>query len=288
MQRFVFLRAITRRAVTSLPTRINTRIAAGARFISYDEKDPDIKHFKAVLAKRAADEKAGPQKRSIPLEFAFKLYQRAKAGKYTRKVPTPPVREPSTTSPPIKREIYFSGTLGKYTHALFNAASKTNELEKVEKDLMALVAGFKNDSKLQSQLTSPIVSKPQKQQLISSVCQRLGTSTLVSQLAQRLVEENRIKELPTLASNFSSLLADKRGHVAAVVYSAAPLTTEQIQRIEGKISKLLEPGQKLVLTTQLNPKLLGGLKVRLGDKELDLSVASKIKSFERVFRASLA
>jgi len=53
------------------------------------------------------------------------------------------------------------------------------------------------------------------------------------------------------------------------------------------MSTLLPPGKTLVLSSQLNPKLLGGIKVRIGDRELDLSVSSKIKQFEQIFRTAM-
>jgi len=102
-----------------------------------------------------------------------------------------------------------------------------------------------------------------------------------------MVVENRIRDLKILVDYFSRLVAEKLGHVSATVFSVDPLTKSQLNRIEQKLSAILPAGQTLILTSKINPKLLGGLKIRLGDRELDLSLASKITQFEQVFRAAM-
>jgi ATP synthase F1 delta subunit len=211
------------------------------------------------------------------------LYARTMSGKLLDKATV--VNRDRT--PPPKRPLAFTGTIGKYTHALFSDASKTGQLEVVERELKRLVAEFESSNKLRDAILSPIASKDSKLVSGRELARKAKSSELVYNLFERLVTENRVRDLKTLASNFSRLLAESKGQVPAIVYSAETLSTEQIQRIEGKIGKLLEPGQKLVLSAQVNPKLLGGLKIRLGDRELDLSVASKIQSFNTALRTSL-
>jgi len=184
-----------------------------------------------------------------------------------------------------ERPLYFTGSIGKYTHSLFDSAVKSNSAEKIESELIKLIESYNTDKKLQFQLTSPIARKEEKLKLAHQWS--TGTSETLIKLIERMVNEDRIRDFPSIAQNYSRLLAEKLGHIHAVIYSAQSLTPKQLQRIEQNLQKVLKPGQKFVFTTQLMPKLLGGLKIRMGDRELDLSVSSKIMQFEQVFRSAL-
>jgi len=188
-------------------------------------------------------------------------------------------------APPPPRPLFFSGTIGKYSHELFDTASKANNLDTVQHDLNNFFAKFNQDQKIQTALTSPIISKSDKITILKDAAGDMSPSLF--SVLERMVVENRIRDLKILVDYFSRLVAEKLGHVSATVFSVDPLTKSQIKRIEQKLSSILPQGKTLVLDSKLNPKLIGGLKIRLGDRELDLSVASKIKQFEQIFRAAM-
>jgi F-type H+-transporting ATPase subunit delta len=252
-----------------------------------DDKDAKKKDMIAAFQERVTriGERNAAQGRTGKYSHTLlsALYARSLSGKVKEKV----VTNNRDRAPPPQRQLAFTGTIGKYTHTLFSDASKAGQLDAVERELKRLVDEFDKNAKLRDTMTSPVASKDTKLSAIREMASKTNCSDLVTKLAERMVGENRARDLKKLATDFGRLVAEKKGLIPAVVYSAEPLSTEQIQRIEGKVSKLLEPGQKLVLSAQINPKLLGGLKIRLGDRELDLSVASKIQNFERAFRASL-
>jgi len=188
-------------------------------------------------------------------------------------------------APPPPRALYFSGTLGKYSHELFNATVKTNDFQTVNKQLISLLDTFTKDIKLQNSLISPIVRKDDKVKFARAFVG--DASAPLAAFVERLVVENRIRDFKIVVDYFSRLTAEKLGQVAATVISVEPLTKSQLQRIESRMANILEPGKTLVLSTQLNPKLLGGIKIRIGDRELDLSISSKIKQFEQVFQSAI-
>jgi len=190
-----------------------------------------------------------------------------------------------TRAPPPPRALYFSGTLGKYSHELFNLTVKTNDFQKANKQLNDLLKNFNTDLKLQNSLTSPIIRKDDKLKVVKSFLS--NTMPSVAKLVERLVVENRIRDFKIFVDYFDRLVLEKLGHISATVFSVEPLTASQLQRIESRMAAILEPGKKLVLSAQLNPKLLGGIKIRVGDRELDLSVSSKIQQFEQVFRSAM-
>jgi len=235
----------------------------GVRFMSDQSRHPSPK----------ADGGSGAAQYKKLLQDKIKSSNKPRTDTDYRKAPPPP------------RALYFSGTLGKYSHELFNASVKTNDFETVHKQLSSLYDTFHKDLKLQDSLISPVVRKDEKVKTVRSFV--ANVSPPLAALIERLVVENRIRDFKLVVDYFSRLVDEKLGHVAATVFSVEPLTQSQLQRIESRMAKLLEPGKTLVLSTQLNPKILGGIKIRIGDRELDLSVSSKLKHFEQVFQSAM-
>jgi len=84
------------------------------------------------------------------------------------------------------------------------------------------------------------------------------------------------------------LIAEDRKEVHGVVQSAEPLTDDQFQRICAKMQNLVAKGEKLVVSREVNPKLLGGFKIRIGFLEQDLSVATQIGQFHSALKTAFA
>jgi len=73
----------------------------------------------------------------------------------------------------------------------------------------------------------------------------------------------------------------KRGEVEATITSADPLTKAQLDAVTQAMKTQVAKGKKVVLSTQVDPTILGGLQIQIGDKFLDLSVGSKIDEISR-------
>jgi len=265
MQRALFsFRRIPLKKSFSLSHRVNVTPFMGVRFMSDQSRHQSPKGDGGGV---------GTAQYKKLLQDKIKSSAKPKTNTDYRKAPPPP------------RALYFSGTLGKYSHELFNTAVKTNDFQKFSTQLNDLLNTFNSDTKLQTSLISPIVRKDEKVKIVKNFVG--SVSAPVAALVERLVLENRIRDFKILVDYFSRLVAEKLGQVSATVFSVEPLTQSQLQRIENRMVNVLEPGKTLVLSTQLNPKLLGGIKIRIGDRELDLSVSSKLKQFEQVFRSAM-
>jgi F-type H+-transporting ATPase subunit O len=91
----------------------------------------------------------------------------------------------------------------------------------------------------------------------------------------------RLAEAPKIADTYSQLMKAKRGEVEATITSADPLTKAQVNAIEAAMKNQVGAGKSVVLSAQVDPSILGGLQVQIGDQFLDLSVGSKIDSISR-------
>lgn len=105
------------------------------------------------------------------------------------------------------------------------------------------------------------------------VAERVGRQ--LARLVALLVERRRVDTLPRVADAFRQLLLARRGIVEADVVSAAPLTAAEATALRERLEGLV--GRSVELRTRVDPGLLGGLMVRIGDRLYDASVRGRLE-----------
>jgi len=90
-----------------------------------------------------------------------------------------------------------------------------------------------------------------------------------------LARRERLDLLPVVAAEFTTLLNRRRGIVPALVTSAAPLTPAEDAAMRAKVTQLA--GAEVDLSTRVDPALIGGVTVRIGDRLHDASVRGRLE-----------
>jgi F-type H+-transporting ATPase subunit O len=91
-----------------------------------------------------------------------------------------------------------------------------------------------------------------------------------------LADNNRLVRAPGVIKAFGTLMSAHRGEITCVVTTAKTLASKDIKDLEGVLNGFLEKGQKLNVNYQIDPSLIGGMIVDIGDKYIDMSTATKI------------
>ncbi len=97
----------------------------------------------------------------------------------------------------------------------------------------------------------------------------------LANLVALLVDRRRVSLLPAIASEYERLLDRQRGIAAALVTSAAPLTADETAAIHARIEAMT--GTTVALRTVIDPALIGGVTVRIGDRLIDASVRGRLE-----------
>lgn len=97
----------------------------------------------------------------------------------------------------------------------------------------------------------------------------------LANLVGLLVGRRRASLLPAVATEYRRLLDRQRGVVAALVTSAAPLTAEETEAIVARVATLT--GTTVSLRTVIDPALIGGVTVRIGDRLIDASLRGRLE-----------
>ncbi|XP_022209884.1 ATP synthase subunit O, mitochondrial [Drosophila obscura] len=186
----------------------------------------------------------------------------------------------------VKPPVQLFGLEGRYATALYSAATKLNQLDQVEKDLIALQETIKGDKKLRERVTSPIINRKVMGIALKEASTKLSFAVATGNLLGLLADNGRLKKLDNVISAFRTIMAAHRGEVVCEVISAKPLDSSQNKQLEGALKAFLKPNQSLKITSRVDPSIIGGLVVSIADKYVDMSIATKVKLYTDVIQTA--
>ncbi|KAH8399116.1 hypothetical protein KR215_002418, partial [Drosophila sulfurigaster] len=186
----------------------------------------------------------------------------------------------------VKPPVQVFGLEGRYATALYSAASKLSQLDQVEKDLTALQATIRADKKLREYVTSPIINKKVMSTALKEASEKLRFAPATANLLGLLADNGRLKKLDTVINAYKTIMAAHRGEVVCEVVTAKPLDAAQSKQLEGALKSFLKGNQSLKITSRVDPSIIGGLIVSIGDKYVDMSIASKVKLYTDVIQSA--
>ena len=167
-----------------------------------------------------------------------------------------------------------SEAAARYARAVFDLAKEAKALDAVEQDFAKLVAAWKESAELRAAARSPLIDPQEKARALTAVAAKLGISELGAKLIGVVAQNRRAAELPAIASAYRALLAAHRGARQGEIVSARALAGGELQAIVEALSQAL--GAKIEVETRIDASLIGGFVVRVGSRQFDASVKSKL------------
>ncbi|XP_065211001.1 ATP synthase subunit O, mitochondrial-like [Planococcus citri] len=187
----------------------------------------------------------------------------------------------------VKAPLQLFGIEGRYVMALYSAAVKQKQLETVEKDFEKLSTTLKSDKAFQEFVLNPVIPKNLKATAIKDVSSKLSLSSSSTNFLTLLAENGRLKNFWTLANLFKQVMSAHRGDLIVEVTIAKPVDDSTKQELQGVLQKFAKKGEKLILNYKVDPAILGGMIVSIGDKYVDMSTASKFKKYTEILKSSV-
>lgn len=163
----------------------------------------------------------------------------------------------------------------RYAQAAFDLARERGEVSRWRSDL-ADIATLLVDSQLAPVLADPKVPLEQR---FGGVERVLEVSPLALNLAKLLIQKGRSLDARAVAEAFNRLADEYEGIAHAQVTTAVPLSEERLQEISRRIGEQL--GKKVVATNRVDPSIIGGAVIRVGDRLIDGSIRTRLKALRR-------
>ncbi|EDO44684.1 predicted protein [Nematostella vectensis] len=187
----------------------------------------------------------------------------------------------------VKPPIQIFGIEGRYAHAVYSAAAKSKQLETVESELKNLESMMKKSERLSDFIVNPTMNKTKKQSGLTQLLKDQKFSDLTINLLSAMAENNRLGYINSVANAFSKIMSAARGEIICSVTSAKPLDASHMKELQTALDSFLKKGETLKLETKVDPSLIGGLVVDLGDKHIDMSISKKIRNITNAMKQSL-
>jgi F-type H+-transporting ATPase subunit delta len=154
--------------------------------------------------------------------------------------------------------------------------------EPAAKQLREFGAAYAESTELRTFLASPAVSMEAKHAVIEKIVARLGASKIIRNFLFVLADHRRTQLIPEVIAAFHQVIRQRQGVAEAEVSSAIELRTAQKKEMSATLARLT--GKKIEAKYALDPALLGGAVVRIGDTIYDGSLRSRLNEM----RARLA
>jgi len=166
----------------------------------------------------------------------------------------------------------------RYAKAFFAAAKEKGLLDTLKTDV-ELVSNVCNESTdFTLLLESPIVKTSKKAQLITSIFKG-KVNELTMSLLMLITANKREVHIPGICRNFLGLVRKDQNIKSALLTTASEINSESIKKIEKLLGKELKA--TIELSTNIKPEIVGGLVLRLDDKQYDASIATQLKKIKQ-------
>jgi F-type H+-transporting ATPase subunit delta len=162
----------------------------------------------------------------------------------------------------------------QYANALADVALAQGAADAAQKQLGDFAAAFGVSAELRNFLTSPGVPREAKHEVIEKIAARIGAGKIIRNFLFVVADHQRTPILPEIVASFQDAIRQRQGIAEAEISSASELSAAQKKRFVQTLERLT--GKKIHAKYSLDPGLLGGAVVRVGDTIYDGSVRSSL------------
>ncbi len=166
----------------------------------------------------------------------------------------------------------------RYAQAVFDLATQAGKAAEVGRDLRAVWDAMKMDESTVRFFYAPIIDRAEKQKvLLEAFSQKIEELALHTLLL--LVRKHRERLLPELIRQYGMLEREARGEEPLIVASARKLPKHELDALVRRLEKMY--GKHFEVEERIDPSLLGGVRIRMGDVAIDGTVAGRLGELSR-------
>ncbi len=164
-----------------------------------------------------------------------------------------------------------------YSRALFQAAEDQDKLDVVREQVGEFADALDDNRDLAVFFFSPYFSTEEKKQGLDKVLD--GADDIVRNFLELLIEKHRMPAVFRIRRAYDALWEEANKLLPVEVTSAIELDRDTVKQIGDKIGE--RTGRKVQLESKVDPDILGGIVVRVGDRILDASIANRLESLRK-------
>jgi F-type H+-transporting ATPase subunit delta len=167
----------------------------------------------------------------------------------------------------------------RYAKAILETAVSNSNSLKVNEDMLSISTSIDGSAELSDFLSSPIISTEVKMGALSEVFTSVQSET--KSLFRLLKENKRFEILEDIAKQYNAQYDVLNGVEVAKVTTAFPMNTELESKVLAKVATI--SNKKITVENIVDPSIIGGFILRIGDKQYNASVANRLQELKREF-----
>src|SRR6218665_3339924 len=171
-----------------------------------------------------------------------------------------------------------SGVAERYASSLFDLAQEAGSAAGVGADLDRFQALIDESDDLKRLIVSPVFSAEDQTKAISAVAEKAGITGLVANFLKVVASNRRLFAVPGMIKAYRIIAARARGEITADVTSAHALTAAQEAELKAALKGVT--GKDVALAVTVDPSILGGLIVKVGSRQIDTSLRTKLSTLK--------
>ncbi|NLK00279.1 MAG: ATP synthase F1 subunit delta [Clostridia bacterium] len=171
----------------------------------------------------------------------------------------------------------------RYARALFLSSQEKDMLDTVEKDLRLVVETIGENPELQSMIGFHAILQGAKKDIFEKLFADKITG-LTMNFIKLVIDKHREQHLEDILAEFGNIIDEARGIVEVDIRSAFQLPPEQEEMVRQRLSE--ELNKDVRLNIEVDPDLLGGIIMKIGDKLFDASAKYQLRALERSLKTA--
>lgn len=169
----------------------------------------------------------------------------------------------------------------RYAKSLLELAEEKNVLEEVHGDMLLFSEVCSQNRDFVLMLRNPVVKHDKKKAVLEAIFKDKVDALTIANF-DIITRKNREAILPAVAREFHNLYNIRKGIEVATVTTAVPLDKELREEIEKLVQKITS-GKKVDLTEVIDEDIIGGFTLKIGDRQIDDSLKTKLKTLQLKF-----
>lgn len=167
----------------------------------------------------------------------------------------------------------------RYAKAILEIAVLSGKANQVNDDMKSIIASVNSSADLKEFLVSPIITSDVKMKVLSEVFGLVQADT--KSLFRLLQENKRFEILEAIAIQYNAQFDDMNGVEVAKVTTAVPMDAQLEVKVLAKAA--LISTKKITIQNIVDPTIIGGFLLRIGDKQYNASVANRLQQLKKEF-----
>jgi len=168
----------------------------------------------------------------------------------------------------------------RYAKSLIDLAQEQKSLEETRKDMELFIRVLKANHQLQAVLANPIIAHNKKIKILEAIFGK-DVSKITDSFFKIMINKSRAQVLYATAAEFINQYNIIKNIVRANVVSATELSEANRKTVVSELEAFT--GGKIELHTKVDPKLIGGFILTVGDKQIDTSISNSLKKLKTDF-----